>query len=264
MEIRAYLPPGYFVKLKKGSNNTIIKVISEKDNKQVKAISVSNEGGINSDFRKAIVKKYKGNQKAVTNNVKPSMSDADIDALFKNNNIANCNTVMMASSDNTTIDGPITTSNWDVGAFVRNLHYWQKNICENPDGGYNPRVKSRSSYGGCSRCTGVVNRALRDVGFGQKYFKSYPWEVYNAMKADNSDFIEIDSNTQSSKDEFKFRVNLLQGDICTMWSTPNKEKHFHTCAYDGNKWISDFVQNTCNVYKSSSPCQMVYHIFRHK
>lgn len=252
------LPPaGYFVKLKKGSNNTIVRVISEKDNKQVNSISVSNEGGINSDFRKAIVKKYKDNQKAVTNNVKPSMSDADIDALFKNNNIANCNTVMMASSNNTTIDGPITTSNWDVGAFVRNLHYWQSHTCEE-------KHKSRSSYGGCGVCTGVINRALRDTGFGQKYFKTYPWEVYAAMKADNSDFIEIDSNTQSSSEEFKFRVNLLQGDICTMWSTPNKEKHFHTCAYDGNKWISDFVQNTCNVYRSSSPCQMVYHIFRHK
>ena len=204
------------------------------------------------------MKKYKDNQKAVTNNVKPSMSDADIDALFKNNNIANCNTVMMASSDNTTIDGPITTSNWDVGAFVRNLHYWQSHTCEE-------RHKSRSSYGGCGACTGVINRALRDTGFGQKYFKTYPWEVYAAMKANNSDFIEIAGGTSSSKDEFRFNINLLQGDICTMWSTPKKEIHFHTCAYDGKKWISDFIQNKCNVYTSSNKvCTMEYHIFRHK
>jgi hypothetical protein len=84
------------------------------------------------------------------------------------------------------------------------------------------------------------------------------------MSAQDSEFTEIDSGSTSNKQEFGFKYNPMAGDICTMWSTPNKNIHFHTCAFDGSKWISDFVQNNCNVYRSASPCTMEYHVFRHK
>ncbi len=249
------LPPaGYLVFLKKGSTQTQIQVIDEKTNKQVPAISFADEGGMNSDFRKAIVKKYSANE--VVTHVFPSTG---IEAIYPDvkNSIADCDSVMSPSSNTTAVDGPFTSSNWDVNAFVKNLHYWQQNVCR-------ARGKTPSAKGSCGSCTGAINRALESTGLGRKYWRVYPWEVCSAMSVQGSEFTEIDSGTTSNKQEFGFKYNPMAGDICTMWSTPNKNIHFHTCAFDGSKWISDFVQNNCNVYRSASPCTMEYHVFRHK
>ena len=140
------------------------------------------------------------------------------------------------------------------------MHYWQQNICES-------RGKKRSTsptYNGCGLCTGAINRALKSTGCGDKYWATFPWEVCAKMQKSDSDFQEIASRSETNKQEFTFGVNLLPGDICTMWSTPDRKVHYHTCAFDGSRWVSDFVQNTCNVYRSHKPCTMEYHIFRHK
>jgi hypothetical protein len=182
------------------------------------------------------------------------------------------------SSNSSSVAGPFNTKTWDVDTFVRNLHYWQDRICENNgNGGSKTRKPAKSwnlpnSYGrtknGCSWCTSVINRALRDTGFGQKYWGGEPWDVYSKMKASNSDFVEAASGQCSNKvDDFNFgSATISKGDVCVMWTLlPNPKKlHRHTCAFDGSHWISDFVQQRCNVYRSASECRLEYHLFKHK
>ena len=193
----------------------------------------------------------------------PSMSKDKIEKLFNDNTIKDCDTVVSNrehSGGNTPVEGPFVSSQWDVNAFVKNLHYWQANTCEQ-------KGKSRSSYGGCGVCTGVINRALESTISSRKYWATYPWQVCAKMKDSNSDFVEIQSGSQSNKQEFNFAYNPLRGDICTMWWKNHEDPSsppFHTCAYDGKNWVSDFVQNTCNVYRSKNPLELEFHIFRHK
>ena len=158
-------------------------------------------------------------------------------------------------------NGPFNTSSWSVDTFVQNLHYWQGHLCEE-------KGKKRGKYGGCGVCTGVINRALSNTGYGRKYWGEYPWDVCNKLKASGSDFKEAVSGVSSNKQEFNFGSNKpSKGDICTMWSLPKSTKsgsHYHTCAFDGSHWVSDFVQPSCNVYRSKSECQMEFHFFKHK
>ena len=261
------LPPeGYIVKLRDNSSTTKVKVINGSNGEQVPAISVD-EGGISDDFKRAIIKRYKDNvdilrPRLVMRDITPKMTEDDAKKLFNSSKIKPCNEVMegVPSNTPTRIEGPFTSSQWDVNAFVKNLHYWQQNICESKG---KKRISS-PTYNGCGLCTGAINRALKSTGCGDKYWATYPWEVCSKMQKSDSDFVELTAKTETNKQEFTFGVNLLPGDVCTMWSTPNKKLHFHTCAFDGSKWISDFVQNTCNVYRSHNPCTMEYHIFRHK
>ena len=99
---------------------------------------------------------------------------------------------------------------------------------------------------------------------GEKYWGEKPWDVYAKMKQQGTDFIEIQNTNPfvSNKKEFEISgYNPQPGDICVMWTTDRKS--YHTCAYDGQKWMSDFVQNTCNVYRGKNPCTLEFHIFRH-
>jgi hypothetical protein len=238
------LPPvGYLVDLENGSSETVVEVVKEEDGTQM-AISIK-EGGIHEDFKKAIIKKYKGmpnGEMMVRKNVHPRMKEEDINELFKNG-LEKCPD---GSTDNntTSYDGPFNTSAWDVEAFVRNLHYWQKNICENPGNG-NPRT--RESYGGCHLCTGVINRALEAVGFKRKYWAKEPWDVRAKLKAADSDFAVVDEGVFTGKGEFPFVSPPEKGDICTFWSEGDTAKR-HTCAFDGSRWISDYVQSSCRLY----------------
>lgn len=182
------------------------------------------------------------------------------------------------SPNSSSVAGPFNTKSWDVDTFVRNLHYWQDRICENNgNGGSKARKLVKpwnlpNSYGrtknGCSWCTSVINRALRDTGYGQKYWGGEPWDVYAKMKASNSDFVEAASGQCSNKvDDFNFgSATISKGDVCVMWTLPPNPKklHRHTCAFDGSHWISDFVQQRCNVYRSASECRLEYHLFKHK
>ena len=84
------------------------------------------------------------------------------------------------------------------------------------------------------------------------------------MKANNSDFVEIKNGVEKSNKEFSLG-EIKKGDICVMWSKPNKNVHFHSCGYDGSKWYSDYKQSSCNAYRRvSPPCDMEWHLFRHK
>ena len=95
-----------------------------------------------------------------------------------------------------------------------------------------------------------------------KYWGNKPWDVYNKMKRQDSDFVEIRSATNVPS-ESEFSLGALQkGDICVMWSS--QKAKFHTCAYDGSGWYSDFVQNSCNVYRSGKHRIFEWHLFRHK
>ena len=159
-------------------------------------------------------------------------------------------------------NGPFNTSSWSVDTFVQNLHYWQGHLCEE-------KGKKRGKYGGCGVCTGVINRALKATLNGsEQYWGQYPWDVCNKLKASGSEFKEAVSGVSSNKQEFNFGSNKpSKGDICTMWSLPKSTKsgsHYHTCAFDGSHWVSDFVQPSCNVYRSKSECQMEFHLFKHK
>lgn len=121
---------------------------------------------------------------------------------------------------------------------------WQKNICENPG---NKEPRKRESYGGCHWCTGVINRALEAVGFKRKYWADEPWDVRAKLKAADSDFAVVDEGLFTGKGEFPFSKAPEKGDICTFWSEGDKAKR-HTCAFDGSRWISDYVQSSCRIY----------------
>ena len=59
-------------------------------------------------------------------------------------------------------------------------------------------------------------------------------------------------------------TNPQPGDIVVINCTPSR-KWGHICMFNGEYWVSDFVQNNCNVYTGSRDvCTMEWHLFRHK
>jgi hypothetical protein len=258
------VPVAYLVTVKEGATSVNIKVTTENNpNSSISKVHVSkgdDNSGIHQHFCKALVKKYKfpsGELKKDTNNALD-----DYDALFNDDKykLQECNEVMKEEgvTENNT-GGKENESgyigDWNVGKFVEKLHYWRDKICGKP------------TKGGCGKCTSVPNRALRDSGFGMKYWGEYPWNVYDKLNAAGSDFEEIKS-AKNVTNKVEFSLGTVQkGDICVMW-TPDKGKakgtHFHTCAFDGSNWISDFTQNSCNVYRNRDACKMEWHLFRHK
>ena len=254
--------------------------MNESNKTTVSQLEMSDEGGINSDFKKAIAKKYKDDHSKVQDSkyLSPALTPEQANELFEKNSIKDCKSVIGSdSSTNTTndnaapTDGPITTSNWDVDAFVRNLHYWQDRICEDNGRGKSKNRKAADKntlpnmYGrkkkGCGWCTSVINRSLVNSGFGSKYGGGEPWILYDSLKK-GTDFKEIQSGETSNSTELPFTIKPLKGDICTMWKKGRIPPR-HTCAFDGTHWVSDFIQYTCNVYKSSSPFTLEFHVFRH-
>ena len=258
------VPVAYLVTVKEGATSVNIKVTTENNpNSSISKVHVSkgdDNSGIHQHFCKGLVKKYKspsGELKKDTNNALD-----DYDALFNDDKykLQECNEVMKEEgvTENNT-GGKENESgyigDWNVGKFVEKLHYWRDKICGKP------------TKGGCGKCTSVPNRALRDSGFGMKYWGEYPWNVYDKLNAAGSDFEEIKS-AKNVTNKVEFSLGTVQkGDICVMW-TPDKGKakgtHFHTCAFDGSNWISDFTQNSCNVYRNRDACKMEWHLFRHK
>lgn len=266
------LPPkAYIVYIKEGSSDTKVRVVSEETGNEVQSIGLD-DGGINEDFKKAIVKKYKDRVSTlrpllVIKNVIPKMTKEEATSLFDKVKITPCSSLSngetSSSEGGTTYnEGPFNTTSWDIDAFVKNLHYWQKNICN----AVGKKRENRNGYTGCHACTGVINRALEAVGFGRKYWATYPWEVCAKLKADNSDFGVVDEGIMESKGEFPFGAAPKKGDICTFWAIDSNGNHkssnFHTCAYDGSKWISDFVQGKCRQYNGES--RIKWYRFRHK
>lgn len=266
-------PKYYLVHVKEGSKITKVYVSNEKSlNKaygaSTVAVSDGKSAGIHKDFCKALVKKYKTKNQQLINDTASALTDYDV--LFKNNEykLKDCVSVLKEAG----IDSSYGVENekgyigdWNVGLFVNKLHYWQTHVCEE-------KGKKRSTnpgYNGCGLCTGAVNRALRDSGFGDKYWGEMPWNVYDKMIRSNSDFTEIASGSKvSNKTEFNL-PRVQRGDICVMWTTNRQQVkrdlwHFHTCAFDGSNWISDFKQLTCNIYRSRSQCYLDWHLFRHK
>ena len=272
-------PAGYIVTVKEGSSSTKIIVVSEKNtDSPIGVVNVSkgeDSSGIHNSFCKALVKKYKSNTPELRSDTNNALSDYD--ALFgeKRYEIVSCGSSSNGSGDagDSTAES-VTNSggggkenetgyigNWNVGKFVERLHYWRDHICGKP------------KKGGCGLCTSVPNRALQESGFGKKYWGHYPWDVYDKMKASNSDFTEVAHGVQSNLEGMKFPQTPQKGDVCTMWKsgrkgdTSTKTNHYHTCAYDGKNWISDFTQNNCNVYRNEKKYgrfSLEWHLFRHK
>ena len=213
---------------------------------------------LSDDAKKSFSKRYKADGE---NNFKLLVQGISDPEKFGEIGISDCASVW-TNSNTVSNNGPFNTKSWELNTFVNNLHYWQRNICEE-------QGKKRQSYGGCGTCTGVINRALRDtLGGSKKYWGNYPWDVCRNLKVNDSEFKEAVSGVTTNKQEFNFgSIKPSRGDICTMWSLPQSSKkgsHFHTCAFDGTHWVSDFVQDTCNVYRSKSACQMEFHLFKHK
>ena len=282
-------PPKYLITtVDSNATSTRIVVTSENDdNAQVSDINIEEQGGMNSDFCKAIVKKYRLGKELINTDLDPDLGPEKIEKLFKiyGKKVEKCNDVASSkdnfdeksnseNNDNSTgkdsggskptvnsPNGRVKTTSWDADAFATDLHYWQKNVCKAVG-------KPRKKYGGCSACTGVINRALEDVGLDRKYWSTFPWEVYSKMKSGN-DFNEAEHGVCSSKKHFTFSKPLQKGDICLMWCEGNHnsdttKNHYHSCGYDGSRWVSDFVQNNCNVYTGLFECRMEWHLMRHK
>ena len=222
----------------------------------------NDNSGIHEHFCKALAKKYKSPSnelKKDTNNQLddyPAIFNEDKYKLQKCNGESKGNDNSVVESSTGGVENETGyIGNWNVGKYVEMLHKHQRSTCEE-------KGKSRQSYGGCGVCTGVINRALRDSGFGMKYWATYPWEVYAKMKSGN-DFVEVNgASGVTNKTEFNLGT-VNKGDICLMWRT-DKKANYHTCSFDGSKWYSDFVQNSCNVYRGKSACSMEWHLMRHK
>jgi len=280
------IPSAYLVTVKEGSKSVNIKVTSENyPNTEIKPkgsnaagihISKGNDnGGIHQHFCKALVKAYKSPTEELKKDTNNNIDDYNALFIDEKYKLQNCNEAMANAG---LIEGSTGgeenetgyIGDWNVGLFVQKLYYWQANICEKREDGKRKNRVSRkkicsphSEDCGCGWCTGAVNRALRDSGFGDKYWAEFPWQVYEKMKSENSDFVEV-RGAQSVTNKTEFQLGKInKGDICVMWSK-DKSTHFHTCAYDGSNWYSDFKQNSCNVYRSSNACSMEWHLFRHK
>jgi hypothetical protein len=261
-------PTAYIVSLKEGMAQYTTKITVADGNSlnNIEGLSLSNEGGgMNSDFKKALVKHYKSedNSKFLIRNLQPRPNEEEVNAMFKDIEITKCNDLVNGgSTSESNVEGPFNTS-WDVEAFVKNLHYWQRNICE-------AKGKKRSTsptYNGCGACTGAINRALNATGF--KYnFVTYPWELYEILKSRSGEMMEISSGEGPITSTFGKPEESQKGDICVMWTPEgkrNKNTGFHSCAFDGQNWISDFVQNRCNIYSNSKKFSgITWYIFRHK
>jgi len=271
-------PKEYIVKLKEGSSVTNIKVANESSpNTPINSIHVSkgdDNSGIHTSFCKALVKKYKSNTNELrsdTNNVLD-----DYDALFNDSKykLQPCGGSASSSNDSGNNASQLGEGgkenesgfigNWNVGLFVKRLHYWAENHCET-EHKKNPKRGKRDKPGGsCHLCTGSINRALDDSGTNRKYWGGEPWEVYDKMKKSGSEFTEVTGGTSSNKSEFPFGQKVNKGDICVMWQSGRKPPR-HSCAFDGSDWYSDFKQNgVCNVYKGRNNFNLEWHLFRHK
>ena len=269
-------PPKYLITtVEPNSTSTRIVVTSENDdNTPISDINIDENGGMNKDFCKSIVKKYRNNKQLIDTDLDPDLGEEKINKLFEiyDSNVKKCDDVVAErtgkSPGGSTVSSPgneVKTTEWNVDAFASNLNYWRANVCEK----HKPEPKARKKYGGCGLCTSVVNRALKSAGCGDKYWATYPWEVYNKMIASNSDFNEIQHGTTSSKQEFVFNSPPQKGDVCLMWcqgnhKTDSKENHFHSCGFDGNSWVSDYTQSKCNGYTGSWECTLEWHLMRHK
>lgn len=272
-------PPKYLITtVEPNSTSTRIVVTSENDdNTPISDINIDENGGMNKDFCKAIVKKYRNNKQLIDTDLDPDLGEEKINKLFEiyDSNVKKCNDVVAEKTGKGSSGGGSTTTNspdkeaktteWNVDAFATNLHYWRTRVCEQ----HKSEPKERKPYGGCGLCSSVVNRALKSAGCGDKYWATYPWEIYNKMKSANSDFNEIQSGVISSKNHFTFNQPPQKGDVCLMWcqgnhKTKSSENHLHSCGYDGNNWVSDYVQKNCNGYTGSWECTLEWHLMRHK
>lgn len=256
------LPVAFLVHVKEGSTYKNIKVTSENNPNQMIGKAVvpkgdNNNDGIHDDFCYALVKAYGSPSQQLKGDTNNQLDDYD--ELFKKYKIEDCSNIMKElGMENNETGGKENEygfiGDWDVGKFVKMLHIWRDKICGGP------------KKGGCHLCTSVTNRALRDSGFGYKYWGELPWNLYDTLKKGN-DFVEIRSSTNApSSTEFNLG-EVQKGDICTMWR-PGRDKRakcFHTCSFDGSNWISDFTQNSCNVYRGKKdPVVLEWHLFRHK
>lgn len=250
-------------------NKTKVSVVSK--NNISKAITLdknilSNEGGMNKNFSKTLAKAYKSADNPDLINEVSSLTDSGREAVFGNVNIEKCpvdeqiNNIYGSVgkiSAPIVVDGEQETLNIEI--YLHNLHYWQQNVCEK----YEKGPRARSSYGGCSLCTGAINRALRDSGLRRYAGSEFPIDLYKKLK--NSGWREISSNTQTNKNDIQLSGIAQRGDICVMWDVnkPYGKTNIHTCSYDGNKWISDFVQNRCNPYTNKPSFNLEWHLMRY-
>lgn len=286
------LPPKYLiVTLEPKNNSTKIVVISE-DGTKVESIAIEKDGGMNKDFCKALVKKYRNNNDLINKDLTPKLSDtpeetSDIKKLFDtyDEQVKDCQKYTdeitgksggSSGGGDGTVKNPsstIKTKDWNVDVFINNLHYWQREVCnKHPDRNLaEAKKRSRGGKGGCGRCTGVINRALQDTGCGDKFFRTYPWEVYRTMNG-SAEFGTpvMQGSGKPSNVHFDFPSPPQKGDICLMWCNyipDTKKNHFHSCAFDGSNWVSDFVQNNCNVYTGKDVTvydNIQWYVFRHK
>ena len=250
--------PSYIiVNVKEGSPSKTIKVV---DSNQ-RPLNIIND--LPDNFYRTIAKRYhfrKNGSDCVHDNTfakeVPQFAD-HADVICNKAEIRDCGEILSElGAGGVVVNGYI--GDWNVGLFVKKLHYWQRNIC----------TGGRQSYGGCSACTGVINRALAESGYGPlysgKYWAEYPWQVYDKMKVANSDFVEIDSGTSAANSgEINFSKQLQVGDICVMWKSrnANDKKGYHTTAYNGKQWVSDYIQRRC---RPNYPNTVQWHLMRHK
>lgn len=268
------VPLAFIVTVKEGSSKTTIQVVSSDNiNSPIKSLHVNKKtkaadgkesiesSGMHDHFCKALVKKYKSNTAELRSDTNNCLDDYD--ALFDTYKMENCNKVMEENgyggegelgTGGKVINGKI--GNWDVAKYVQRLRYWQAHVCEHLG-------RSRKSYGGCSRCTGAINRALRDSGYESLSYNGTPQDLYDKFKKSN-DWEEIDRGRKTSGD-FPFKVAIQEGDICVMWENYNRKCGscgIHTASYDGTQWLSDFQQGKqCTSNRSKA---QDYHLFRHK
>lgn len=271
-------PPVYLITtVAENSSSTKIKVVSEEDmNNEVSDLSFDKNSGMNQDFCKSLYKKYKNNKDQLTKDLTPTPKNIDDLFTMYESEVKDCNEYVNektggssdnnnASSSNVTTtknpSSPVIGKEWDLARYIQNLHYWQKHVCQDRK----KKPHEIKSNGSCSSCTGAINRALRDTMnfFNGGDMAGNPWELYEKLKR-HKDFVEVEGGNISSTKEITFSKGKKQGDICVYWCL-SKSVHYHTCSFDGSNWVSDFVQNNCNVYTGSkTTCTMEWHLFRHK
>ena len=225
---------------------------------------LNNDGAMNKNFSKTIAKVYKSADNPELTEEVSSITNDGKEAIFGSINIENCPVNEQVDYSDLESEASCYVVNGEQNAlnleiYVKNLHCWQKNICEKYDGEGGPRKRStKKGYNGCGLCTASVDRALKYSGLKRFTGGNANPMVFYERLSKSSEWKEVGSGTTTGRN-LPENVEVKVGDIVTMW---NKNKtHYHTCSYDGSKWISDYVQNYC-IPKYG--CEVEWHLMRFK
>jgi hypothetical protein len=210
----------------------------------------------NERLMQSLAKRYMSNKELIDREC-PQFSNVDAKKAIDEYKPADCNSLFAGSTWSTPSavvpnSAKITIDTWDVEAAVR-------------------RLVSAAGGKSSGQCATYVEIAIA-AGGGALKNKIATSEGKGGTKhatnlrydgiLENHGFEQITPNDLVlSPKQTNVNMALQAGDVAIIGTNARKTGgHMHACMWSGSKWISDFVQDTLNLYGSSQPCAIYrYH-----